>query len=108
MRYFNDPISGTFFSFLDDAQTKFAPASTNEEALYRSTRYYLGLPEGATEFKTGDGLPLESNADLCNGVSFSKGCYVGQELTARSRFVGVVRKRLTPVIFTSSLHDLTT
>lgn len=46
-----------------------------------------------------DGLPLEANADICFGISFNKGCYVGQELTARSRFVGVIRKRIVPVVF---------
>ncbi len=60
-------------------------------------RYHLGLPEGSEEVRSGEGLPLEANADLCNGVSFSKGCYIGQELTARSRFVGVIRRRLAPI-----------
>lgn len=72
--------------------------------MYRRTRYSLGLPEGADEFKSGEGLPLEANADLCNGVSFSKGCYVGQELTARSRFVGVVRRRVAPIFFESAAN----
>lgn len=31
-----------------------------------------------------------------NGISFTKGCYVGQELMARTHFKGVVRKRLMP------------
>ena len=34
---------------------------------------------------------------MCYVVSFSKGCYLGQELTARSHHVGVIRKRLLPV-----------
>ncbi|KAL5103283.1 hypothetical protein TcWFU_008203 [Taenia crassiceps] len=74
----------------------------SSEAMYRRTRYCLGLPEGADEFKSGEGLPLEANADLCHGVSFSKGCYVGQELTARSRFVGVIRRRVAPILFESA------
>ncbi|KAM7534755.1 hypothetical protein Aperf_G00000112490 [Anoplocephala perfoliata] len=75
-------------------------ASMNE-SLYKRVRYCLGLPEGAAEFRANDGLPLEANADLCRGVSFNKGCYIGQELTARSRFVGVIRKRISPVVFES-------
>lgn len=70
-----------------------------EEASYKRLRYCLGIPEGAVEFKVNEGLPLEANADICHGVSFNKGCYVGQELTARSRFVGVIRKRIAPIIF---------
>ena len=49
-------------------------------------------------------LPLESNMDLLNGIDFRKGCYVGQELTIRTRHTGVVRKRILPVqIETSAL-----
>ena len=95
-------------SLTDDAQTQFASINTTYEALYKRIRYYLGLPEGAAEFKAGEGLPLEANADLSHGVSFSKGCYVGQELTARSRFVGVIRKRVAPIIFTSSFLGIPT
>lgn len=46
---------------------------------------------------SGTSYPLESNADLLNAVSFSKGCYLGQELTARTHHTGVTRKRLIPV-----------
>ncbi|CDI98050.1 protein of unknown function DUF1279 [Echinococcus multilocularis] len=82
-------------------------ACAPSEAIYRRTRYCLGLPEGADEFKSGEGLPLEANADLCHGVSFSKGCYLGQELTARSRFVGVVRRRVAPILFKSPVNPNT-
>ena len=44
------------------------------------------------------GLALEYNLDGLNGVSFDKGCYVGQEMTARSKFVLVVRKRAVPLV----------
>ena len=46
---------------------------------------------------TGHAIPLEYNLDGLNAISFTKGCYVGQELIARSHFRGVVRKRLMPV-----------
>jgi transferase CAF17, mitochondrial len=45
----------------------------------------------------GKAIPLEYNVDLLNGVTFDKGCYVGQELVARTHFQGLVRKRLFPV-----------
>jgi folate-binding protein YgfZ len=43
-------------------------------------------------------IPLECNLDLLNYISFNKGCYVGQELTARTKFKGLVRKRLIPFL----------
>ena len=40
---------------------------------------------------------LESNLDALHGVDFDKGCFVGQELTARTKYRSLVRKRLLPV-----------
>ncbi|KER22732.1 hypothetical protein T265_09217 [Opisthorchis viverrini] len=65
--------------------------------LYHRARWRLGLPEGSTELILGETLPLEANGDLSGAVSFSKGCYIGQELTTRTRFTGVVRRRYVPV-----------
>lgn len=62
---------------------------------YQSFRMLNGIPEGLEL----DGvIPLEYNLEQLNGVSFTKGCYTGQELTARTHFQGLVRKRLVPVI----------
>ena len=55
-------------------------------------RLRLGVAEGATEL--GDLLWLECNADELNGVSFTKGCFVGQENTARMNWRGKVNRRL--------------
>jgi folate-binding Fe-S cluster repair protein YgfZ len=46
-------------------------------------------------------VPLEFNIDGLSGISFTKGCYVGQELMARTHFKGVVRKRLMPFALSS-------
>lgn len=64
-----------------------------------------GTDESRSELS--DGIPLESNLELLHGVSFRKGCYVGQELTARTQFKGNVRKRFVPVaLVPSSNHDV--
>lgn len=52
----------------------------------------------SVELITGKSLPLECNLDTVNAVSFSKGCYLGQEIIARHKYVGVLRKRLYTVI----------
>lgn len=59
---------------------------------WREHRLRLGVCEGASEL--GDLLWLECNADELNGVSFSKGCFVGQENTARMNWRGKVNRRL--------------
>ena len=40
---------------------------------------------------------LEAGFDELHGVSWTKGCYVGQELTARTKYRGLIKRRLTPV-----------
>ncbi|KAL3149050.1 hypothetical protein ABBQ32_001895 [Trebouxia sp. C0010 RCD-2024] len=64
---------------------------------YKAWRIEQGVAEGDTEMPSGHAIPLEYNLDGLNAISFSKGCYVGQELIARSHFRGVIRKRLMPV-----------
>ncbi|KAK0087121.1 hypothetical protein PV325_001730 [Microctonus aethiopoides] len=71
---------------------------------YREFRYKLGIGEGIEDLPPGKALPLEINCDYLHGVSFHKGCYIGQELTARTHHTGVVRKRLMPLIFNEKLE----
>ncbi|KAI0393089.1 Aminomethyltransferase folate-binding domain-containing protein [Xylariaceae sp. FL0594] len=72
-----------------------------DEQAYRIRRYLHGVPEGATEIPPAHALPQESNMDLMGGIDFRKGCYVGQELTIRTRHRGVVRKRVLPCVLYS-------
>ena len=68
-----------------------------EERDYRRFRYQNGFGEGAIDFLPENVFPFEANAEVLNGVSFQKGCYIGQELTARTYHTGVIRKRLLPI-----------
>lgn len=66
---------------------------------YHIQRYLRGNAEGQGEIQRETALPMESNIDLSGGIDFKKGCYVGQELTIRTKHTGVVRKRVLPVRF---------
>jgi folate-binding protein YgfZ len=61
---------------------------------WRARRLELGVTEGAAELGSDKTLWLEANATELNGVSFSKGCYVGQENTARMNWRQKVNRRL--------------
>ena len=64
---------------------------------YHIQRYKSGVPEGPHDILRESALPMECNIDLNQGIDFKKGCYVGQELTIRTKHTGVVRKRILPV-----------
>ena len=57
----------------------------------------LGLPDGTRDMIVDKSILLESGFDELNGVDWNKGCYMGQELTARTKYRGLIKKRLMPV-----------
>ncbi|WP_420142067.1 tRNA-modifying protein YgfZ, partial [Sphingomonas sp.] len=64
---------------------------------WRAHRLALGVAEGVAELGSDRTLWLEANAAELNGVSFAKGCYVGQENTARMNWRQKVNRRLVVV-----------
>ena len=77
-----------------------APADDADEsadAAWRAHRLALGVAEGRAELGDGETLWLECNAVELHGVSFTKGCYVGQENTARMNWRQKVNRRLVVV-----------
>jgi len=75
-------------------------AGGDAAAAWRQHRLSLGVTEGAAELA--DLLWLECNAAELNGVSFTKGCYVGQENTARMNWRQKVNRRLVVVPLSES------
>ncbi|KAH9625274.1 hypothetical protein KSS87_023526 [Heliosperma pusillum] len=75
-----------------------ADKETSEEN-YLLWRLEQGVAEGPNEIPKGEAIPLEYNLAGLNAISFDKGCYVGQELVARTHHRGVIRKRLLPLKF---------
>jgi folate-binding protein YgfZ len=68
-----------------------------DEAAYDLHRLSLGLPDGARDLEAGKSVLLEGGFDELAGVSWTKGCYMGQELTARTKYRGLLKKRIFPV-----------
>ncbi|HVB68521.1 MAG TPA: folate-binding protein [Acetobacteraceae bacterium] len=60
-------------------------------------RLALGLPDGTRDLESEKTVLLEAGFDELGGISWTKGCYMGQELTARTRYRGLVKRRLVPV-----------
>jgi folate-binding protein YgfZ len=73
-----------------------APADAAAEG-WLEHRLRLGIAEGWAELGSDKTLWLECNAIELNGVSFNKGCYVGQENTARMNYRNKVNRRLVVV-----------
>ncbi|HEY2032063.1 MAG TPA: hypothetical protein VGH02_00100 [Rhizomicrobium sp.] len=63
---------------------------------YLAHRLSLGVPEGP-DFGSEKTFALDGGLDELHGIAFDKGCYVGQELTARMKHRGTARKRILPV-----------
>ncbi len=64
---------------------------------YDSYRLQFALPDSSRDLIVDKATMVESNFEDLNGVDFGKGCYVGQEVTARTKYRGLVRKRLLRV-----------
>ncbi|NQV22486.1 MAG: folate-binding protein YgfZ [Rhodospirillales bacterium] len=64
---------------------------------YERHRVGLGVPDGSRDLVVDKSFLLESNFEELNGVDFNKGCYVGQEVTARTKHRGLVKKRVLPM-----------
>lgn len=68
-----------------------------DTADYDARRIALGVPDGSRDLEVEKSTLLENGFDELGGVDWEKGCYLGQELTARTRYRGLVKKRLMPV-----------
>jgi len=67
---------------------------------YDRFRIGLGLPDGSRDLVPEKSVLLDYGFDELNGIDWKKGCYVGQEVTARMKHRGLSRKRLLPVTLT--------
>ena len=103
-----DPATGVFWNAAGSGDPRhpdlgrrsfgaIAADDVDVSAAFRAHRLALGIAEGVAELGNEQTLWLEANAAELNGVSFSKGCYVGQENTARMNWRQKVNRRLVVV-----------
>lgn len=82
---------------VDDLQNV-SPASDAETfSAWDQHRIALGLPDGRRDLTPEKDTLIEANYDRLGGIDFKKGCYVGQEVTARMHYRGLAKKRLVPL-----------
>jgi folate-binding protein YgfZ len=67
------------------------PATFTPEA-YHAIRLQLGIPDSTIDFSPDTIVPMDAGYDLLHGISFTKGCYVGQEITARMHYKNIARR----------------
>jgi len=65
--------------------------------LWHARRIAAGVPQGPVDLVPERALMLEAGLDRLGAVDFSKGCYVGQEVTARTHYRGLVKRRIVPL-----------
>ena len=82
-----------------------APAALTRAGLHEADfaawdahRLGLGIPDGGRDLELEKSILLEAGFDELNGIDWQKGCYIGQELTARTKYRGLVKRRLVPVV----------
>jgi len=68
------------------------PASPLQGEELHDPRLTLGIPELGVDFEPDSITAMDAGYDLLNGISFTKGCYVGQEITARMHYKNIARR----------------
>jgi folate-binding protein YgfZ len=66
---------------------------------YNDLRLAHGIPDGSQDLEIERSILLENGFDELGGIDWEKGCYIGQELTARTRYRALIKKRLLPAVF---------
>ncbi|MFN7662660.1 MAG: YgfZ/GcvT domain-containing protein [Alphaproteobacteria bacterium] len=92
---FKDPRSNQLGSLFIGPLDQLNPI-TFDRTPYEKHRLRLGIPEGPLDLEAEKSIPLENQMDEMGAIDWDKGCFLGQELTARTKYVGEVRKRLLP------------
>ena len=94
--------AGVRFALQADQHVGLAESSLEA---FDAWRIALGLPDGSRDMEVDKALLLENGFEELHGVDFDKGCYIGQELTARTHYRALIKKRLMPVSIESGAPE---
>lgn len=78
---------------------------TAPPAVFARHRIALAVPVGGVDLLLDKTIMLEAGLDQLGAVAFDKGCFVGQELTARTHYRGLVKRRLVPVLLEDAVVE---
>lgn len=102
---FNDPRSNLLGSRVYLTKSQLSKFKTQNTNLYHEIRIKNKIPEGEYDLTYEKSLILEFNFNKFGAVDYEKGCYIGQELTARTHHLGQVRKKIFLVSFTGDIKN---
>ena len=72
---------------------------------WHAVRIAAGVPQGPVDLQPERALMLEAGLDRLGAVDFEKGCYVGQEVTARTHYRGLVKRRIVPLVVAGGVPE---
>ncbi len=81
-----------------------APQSSDK--IYEEDKYEFAIPEGDYELIQDKSMPQEYGIDVLGGISYTKGCYIGQEVISRTKYQGTVRKAIFKITTESDLSHI--
>ena len=76
-------------------------------SVWETIRIANMVPFGDVDLTPNRALMIEANLDLFSAVDFQKGCYIGQEVTARTKYRGLIKRQLVPVLSSTPLKQHT-
>jgi len=100
----DDPRLADMGQRLIAKENELEPLINAQSAHYHKHRILAGVPD-TKDIGSSLCFPHEANFDLLGGVSFTKGCYVGQEVVSRMQHRGTARSRIIPVSFDGNIDE---
>lgn len=80
--------------------------SFKDDNSYHDDKYLYSIPDGGIDLLYDKAMPQEYGAEELNAISYTKGCYVGQEVISRTKHQGEVRKKIYSISSDSDITDI--